>query len=149
MNVSGTVEAIISRKGPDIWSIAPDATVLDAIRLMAEKNVGALLVMRGAELLGVVSERDYTRKVILRGKSSRETQVGEIMSSQVTVAQPRETVEECLRVMTERHIRHLPIVENGAVRGVVSIGDLVKQIISAQHAALDQLEDFIAGKYPA
>lgn len=147
MDVSGTISAILRQKGSHIYSIAPDATVFDAIAMMDEKNVGALLVARGQEMLGIISERDYTRKMILRGKRSRETRVEEIMSSHVTVVAPNETVEHCLRLMTEKHIRHLPIVEQHKLLGVVSIGDLVKQIISTQSATIEHLENYIHGGY--
>ena len=149
MNVSGTIEAILSQKDSRIWSISPDATVYEAIALMAEKNVGALLVMQDGRLVGIVSERDYSRKVMLKGKTSRNSFVHEIMTTELTTAHPRETVEECLRFMTDKHIRHLPVVADGELRGVISIGDLVKQVISAQSATLEQLKDYIAGGYPS
>ena len=149
MDVSGTIEKILSRKTGEIWSISPDATVYDAIALMAEKNVGALLVMENYKLVGIVSERDYSRKVMLRGKTSRTSTVGEIMTTELTIAHPRETVEECLRFMTEKRIRHLPVIADGSLRGVISIGDLVKEVISAQSATLDQLRDYISGGYPS
>ena len=114
---------------------------------MDAKNVGALLVMEGERLVGIISERDYTRKVFLRGKRSRETQVTEIMSPNVSVTHPREPVEKCLRMMTDKHIRHLPVVDGGTVVGVISIGDLVKYIISCQSAAIAHLENYIHGGY--
>ena len=149
MDVSGTIEKILSQKGREIWSIFQDVTVDDAVALMAEKNIGALLVVESGRLVGIISERDYSRKVMLRGKRSRETFVREIMSSELTTAHPRETVEECLRFMTEKRIRHLPVVVDGSLRGVISIGDLVKQVISVQNATLDQLRDYISGGYPS
>ncbi len=149
MDVSGTIERILSQKNRAIWSIAPDATVYDAIALMAEKNIGALLVMENEKLVGIVSERDYSRKVMLRGKTSRTSTVREIMTTELTTANPRETVEECLRFMTEKRIRHLPIIVDGDLRGVISIGDLVKQVINVQSATLDQMRDYIAGGYPS
>ncbi|MDQ3117604.1 MAG: CBS domain-containing protein [Verrucomicrobiota bacterium] len=148
MDVSGTIEKILRRKSDQIWSVSPDATVYDAIALMAEKNVGALLVMENEKLVGIVSERDYSRKVMLRGKTSRNSTVREIMTTELTTANPRETVEDCLRFMTEKRIRHLPVVANGSLCGVISIGDLVKEVISAQSATLDQMRDYIAGGYP-
>ncbi|MBA3607043.1 MAG: CBS domain-containing protein [Chthoniobacterales bacterium] len=148
MDVSGTIEKILRRKSGQIWSVSPDATVYDAIALMAEKNVGALLVMENEQLVGIVSERDYSRKVMLRGKTSRNSTVREIMTTELTTANPRETVEDCLRFMTEKRIRHLPVVANGSLCGVISIGDLVKEVISAQSATLDQMRDYIAGGYP-
>ncbi len=123
--------------------------VFDAITFMAQKNVGALPVLEGNRLVGIVSERDYTRKVILKGKSSRRTQVMEIMSRQVFVAKPSDTPEDCMRIMTEKHIRHLPVMENGALVGMVSIGDLVNWVISTQHATIEQLEQYIGGGYSA
>ena len=147
MNVSGTIEVILNQKSGQIWSIEPDATVYDAIALMAEKNIGALVVVENGQLVGVLSERDYTRKVMLRGKRSRETLVREIMSTQLTTADPKQSVDECLRSMTEKRIRHLPVVKEGEIIGVISIGDLVKHVISAQSATLDQLERYISGGY--
>lgn len=149
MDVSGTIEVILAQKPREIWSVSPDATVYDAVALMAEKNVGALLVMEHDRLVGIISERDYSRKVMLRGKRSRETYVREIMSTELTTAHPGETVEDCLRFMTEKRIRHLPVVADGQLRGVISIGDLVKQVISAQSATLEQLKDYISGGYPS
>ena len=148
MDVSGTIEKILCQKSGEIWSITPYATVYDAIALMAEKNVGALLVMESEKLVGIVSERDYSRKVMLQGKTSRTSTVREIMTTELTTAHPRETVEDCLRFMTEKRIRHLPVVADGSLRGVISIGDLVKEVISTQNAALDQLRDYISGGYP-
>jgi len=147
MEVSGNIGGILSQKSDDIFSVAPDATVLEAIEIMDEKNVGALLVIEGERLAGIISERDYTRKVILRGKRSRETKVAEIMSTNVTVTHPQEGVEKCLRLMTDKHIRHLPVLEDDKVVGVISIGDLVKHVISCQSAAIAHLENYISGGY--
>jgi len=147
MDVSGTISAILTQKGSAIFSIAPEATVFEAIEMMDNRNVGALLVTRGDELLGIVSERDYTRKVILRGKRSRETSVEEIMSRDVAVAAPNDAVENCLRLMTQKRIRHLPVSADGKLIGVISIGDLVKHIISAQTATIEHLENYIHGGY--
>jgi CBS domain-containing protein len=147
MDVSGTIEAILAQKGRDIFSVSPDATVYDAVALMAEKNVGALLVVQDGTLVGLISERDYTRKVMLRGKRSRETFVHEIMSSGLTVISPREPVENCLRMMTDKRIRHLPVVDGDTIRGVISIGDLVKWVIATQSAAIQHLEMYISGGY--
>jgi CBS domain-containing protein len=129
MDVSGTIGAILSQKGTEIYSVTPDAMVFDAIEMMDAKNVGALLVLQDDKVVGIISERDYTRKVFLRGKHSRETRVDEIMSKDVTVTSSNEPVENCMRLMTERRIRHLPVIDNGTLRGVLSIGDLVKHII--------------------
>ncbi|MGI8819695.1 MAG: CBS domain-containing protein [Chthoniobacterales bacterium] len=148
MNVTGSIDAILNQKNLEIFSVAPEATVYDAISLMAEKNVGALLVVENGQLAGIISERDYTRKVMLRGKRSRETPVREIMSSQLTTVPPKQSVDDCLRFMTEKRVRHLPVVaDNGDIQGVISIGDLVKHIISVQSATLEHLERYIAGGY--
>jgi len=149
MEVSGTIDKILRQKSGEIFSITPDATVYDAIKLMAERNVGALLVMENDKLVGIVSERDYSRKVMLRGKTSRTSTVREIMTTELTTAHPRETVEECLRFMTDKRIRHLPVICDGQIRGVISIGDLVKEVISAQSATLEQLRHYISGGYPS
>ena len=149
MDVSGTIETVLAHKSPEIYSVSPEATVYEAIALMAEKNVGALLVMESEQLVGIISERDYSRKVMLKGKTSRNSYVREIMTTELTTANPRETVEECLRFMTDKHIRHLPVVGHGELRGVISIGDLVKHVISTQSATLDQLKDYISGGYPS
>lgn len=148
MHISGTIDSLLNQKPRTIWSVPPDSTVFDAIRLMSEKNVGALLVMQGDRLVGMLSERDYTRKVILRGKSSKTTAVREIISTPVISVGPNHTVEECMRLMTEHRIRHLPVLSGESVIGIVSIGDLVNWIISAQHVAISQMEDYISGKYP-
>jgi CBS domain-containing protein len=147
MDVSGTIRTILSHKSGKVFSISPDATVLEAIEMMEAKNVGALLVMEDERLVGVISERDYTRKVVLRGKRSRETKVAEIMSTNLTVTHPREPVENCLRLMTDKHIRHLPVLDDDKVVGVISIGDLVKHVISCQSAAIAHLEHYIHGGY--
>jgi CBS domain-containing protein len=147
MDVSGTIRAIMDHKSGEVFSISPDAMVFEAIEMMAKKNVGALLVMDQERLVGVISERDYTRKVFLRGKHSRETKVAEIMSTNLTVTHPREPVEKCLRLMTDKHIRHLPVMDGDKVIGVISIGDLVKHIISCQSAAIAHLESYIHGGY--
>jgi CBS domain-containing protein len=139
-----TVKHLLERKGSQIYSVTPDTPVLDAIRLMAEKHVGALLVMRGTELAGIISERDYARKVILLGRSSAETPVRQIMSSPVVTVNPAHTVNECMQLVTDRRIRHLPVVENGGVIGVVSIGDLVKAVIESQQEQIEQLERYIS-----
>ncbi|HUN26350.1 MAG TPA: CBS domain-containing protein [Steroidobacteraceae bacterium] len=138
-----TMRQLLDRKGRAIYSIDPDDPVLEAIRLMAEHHVGALLVMRGMELSGIVSERDYARKIILWGRSSSETPVWQIMSSPVTTVSPQARVEECMRIVTERRIRHLPVVEEGRVIGVISIGDLVKAVIEDQQQTIEQLESYI------
>jgi len=147
MDVSGHIGAILSQKSGDIFSTSPDATVYEAVAMMDEKNVGALLVMEGAKLVGMISERDYTRKVMLRGKKSRDAKVSEIMSTNLTVTHPHEGVEKCLRLMTDKRIRHLPVLEGDKVVGIISIGDLVKLVISCQSAAIAHLESYIHGGY--
>ena len=145
MNISGTIGSILNHKGRQVYSISPDATVFEAIQLMAEKNVGALLVMSEERLVGMISERDYTRKVALKGKSSRETKVVEIISSPVVSVTAGHSVEECMRLMTHNRVRHLPVLEGDRLVGVVSIGDLVNWTISAQDAAIEQLKSYITG----
>ena len=145
MDVTGTINAILSQKGTEIFSITPEATVFEAIELMANKNIGALLVLEEGKLVGLISERDYTRKVMLRGKRSRETQVREIMSSDLTVVHSREPVENCMRMMTDKRIRHLPVVDGETIRGVISIGDLVKAVIDEQKHEIEDLRRYIAG----
>ena len=149
MDVSGTIGAILNQKSRDIYSVSPNAAVFEAVQLMDAKNVGALLVMDNERLVGIISERDYTRKVMLRGKRARETKVAEIMSTNLTVTHLREPVETCLRLMTDKHIRHLPVVEDEKVVGVISIGDLVQWIIDGQEQTIRQLEGYIVGRYPA
>ena len=148
MTVSYTISSILQDKGAQVWTISPDATVFEAIELMADKNVGALLVMSGERLLGVMTERDYTRKVALHGKNSKETRVREIISNAYISASPFHTVEDCMRLMTHHRVRHLPVLEGDRVMGIVSIGDLVNWIISAQYETISQLENYIAGQYP-
>lgn len=138
-----TVKQLLDNKGYVIWSIGPDDSVLDAIRMMAQRGIGALLVMEGDAVVGIVSERDYARKIILENRSSSGTSVREIMTARVFYVLPNETVEECLAVMTEKRVRHLPVIEGGKVIGVVSIGDLVKSVISDQQFIIEQLTNYI------
>jgi CBS domain-containing protein len=145
MEVAGMVSGILAQKGSTVWSIAPTAMVFDAIAMMADKNVGALPVVENNKLIGIISERDYSRKVILKGKSSRETRVEEIMTRQLVTAKPGDTVVDCMRVMTEKRVRHLPVIEGGQMIGVLSIGDVVKWVISAQAATIENLEQYISG----
>ena len=149
MEIAGSVSAILAHKGSAVWSIAPNATVFDAIQLMADKNVGALPVLENGKLVGIISERDYTRKVILKGKSSKETPVRDIMTLELVTAHPGDSISECMKVMTEKRVRHLPVMEGVEMVGLVSIGDLVRRIISAQTATIDNLEKYITGDYPA
>lgn len=148
MELNDTIEHLLRDKGADIWRVSARTFVYDAIALMAEKKIGALLVIDEGKLVGVLSERDYTRKVALRGKSSRETQVREIMSSPVIHVTSHETVGEVMSLMTEHRIRHIPVVDDGNVVGVLSIGDIVKWIIDAQQATITHLHGYITGQYP-
>ena len=138
-----SVRQLLDGKGREVFSIAPGAAVLEAIRLMAERHVGALLVMEGEALSGIVSERDYARKVILMGRSSADTPVRDIMTAAVITVQPETPVAKCMQIMTERRVRHLPVIESGRVVGMVSIGDLVKAVIAEQQQHIEQLESYI------
>lgn len=140
-----TVKQILNVKGSDALSIQPDATVYTALKLMAEKNVGALLVLEKGKLVGILSERDYARKVILKGKSSLNTPVRDIMTERVMFVRPEQTVEECMALMTEKHVRHLPVLVGDQVVGIVSIGDLVKASIEEKDFMIKQLENYITG----
>ena len=140
-----TVDQILDAKGADVWSIKPDASVLDAIKLMADKEVGALLVMKGKKPVGIVSERDYARKVILKGRSSQETSIQEIMTADVVCASPDQSIEECMALMTAKHIRHLPVMDGEKLCGMLSIGDLVKAVIAEQKLVIKELERYISG----
>jgi len=141
------VSELIQSKGGNVWTVGPDTTVFDAIQLMSDKNVGALVVKENDKMVGMMSERDYTRKIILKGKSSKTTPVREILSETVVSVTPTTTVQECLRLMTQSRIRHLPVLQNDELAGIVSIGDLVNWVIQAQSSAIQQLETYITG-YP-
>jgi CBS domain-containing protein len=143
---SGTIGMILDRKGASVWTISPNATVFEAIQLLARKNIGALPVIEGDELVGIFSERDYTRKVALEGKTSQNTKVREILTTHVATISPEDSVEDGMRLMTEKRVRHLPVMENGRMIGFISIGDMVNSIISAQSAALDQMESYLVGR---
>jgi len=142
-----TVKQILDEKGHQSWTISPDAKVFDALKLMAEKGIGALVVVENARVVGIVSERDYARKIALMGRFSQDTAVKDIMTTQVYGVHPSATAEECLALMTDRRIRHLPVLEKDKLTGVISIGDVVKAVISAQKLTIQQLENYITGKY--
>jgi CBS domain-containing protein len=139
------VSSLLHHKGSTVWHVSPETTVFNAIKLMAEKNIGALPVMARDRLVGIFTERDYTRKIALMGKTSKDTRVQEVLSGDVICVAPDDSVEACMKLMTENRIRHLPVVEGGKVLGIISIGDLVNWIISAQNSAIEQMEQYIAG----
>jgi len=138
-----TLKQLLEAKSGNVYSITPDARVFDALKLMADKSVGALIVLEGGRIAGVISERDYARKVILHGKSSHDLQVRDIMTAKVITVHPGQTVEECMALMTEKRIRHLPVTEGERLIGVLSIGDLVKEVIAEQRQTIEQLESYI------
>lgn len=140
-----TVKQLLESKGRQVWSVRPDTTVFDALRLMAEKGIGALLVIEDGDIVGILSERDYARKIILEGRSSRDTPVSAIMSRVVLHALPTQSVSECMALMTAHKFRHLPVIEDGRLVGILSIGDLVKSIITEQEFVIEQLENYISG----
>jgi CBS domain-containing protein len=146
MAIAGFLGIILARKASAVWSISPDATVFEAIHLMDDKNVGALPVLDNSRLIGIISERDYTRKVILKGLSSKVTPVRDIMTREVLTASPSDSIEDCMRVMTEKRVRHLPVLEGTKMIGIVSIGDVMKWVISAQ---ADEIERYVRGDYLA
>ena len=148
IKMSGTVGSVLKRKGSEVWFVTPDQNVYEAIERMADKAVGALLVILDGKLVGIISERDYARKVILKGRSSRTALVKEIMTSPVIFVTPDQAVDECMGIMTRNRIRHLPIMENERVLGVVSIGDLVKWVVSEQEETIEHLQNYISSKYP-
>ena len=139
------VKDILGAKDRELWSVKPDDTIFDAIKVMADKGISAVLVMDGDKLAGIVTERDYARKVVLEGKSSRESAVNEVMTSKILCVAPDQTIDQCMALMTEKRIRHLPVLEGGSVVGIVSIGDLVKAVMSDQKELIDQLKHYIAG----
>ena len=142
-----TVKDILSEKGPKVWTISPDAKVLDALKLMAEKGVGALVVFDQDDIVGIISERDYARKVILKGRQSQDTTVRDIMASPVYGVQLETSADECMALMTDKHIRHLPVCKDSKLAGVISIGDVVKAVIGQQKVTIENLENYIMGKY--
>jgi CBS domain-containing protein len=148
MQISDKIRSVLDFKGHEVFSVDPKVSVYEAIEIMAGKGIGALLVMSGSKLLGLFSERDYARKIILKGRMSRETRVDEAMTSPVLVASLEDTVDECMRLMTTNRIRHLPVADDGRIVGLVSIGDLVNWIITSQAEMIDHLHSYIAGSYP-
>ena len=149
MEITDSVSTILQHKGhSSVHAVTPDTTVFDAIKLMADRNIGCVLVMDGSGLLGILSERDYTRKVVLQGRSSKTTTVREIMTVEVICVTPQHGVEDTLRIVTEKRVRHLPVKDGDRIIGLISIGDLVKWVINAQRSALSQLEAYVAGGYP-
>ena len=149
MEISGTIRQVLATKGSEVTTTTPQALVFDALTVMGEKNIGALVVTEGDQVVGVFSERDYSRKVILQGKTSRTTTVAEILSHPVITIGPDDSIEECMKRMTENRIRHLPVLEEGKMVGVVSIGDVVSWVMHAQRHAIQQLTGYISGQYPA
>lgn len=140
-----TIRQLLNSKGHDVWSVGPGASVFEAIEIMADKGVGALVVLEDGKLVGILSERDYARKVVLKERASKQTPVDEIMTREVVYALPGQTVEECLAVMTEKRIRHLPVLDGDKLVGIISIGDLVKSVIAEQQHVIEQLEHYISG----
>jgi CBS domain-containing protein len=139
------VSSLLHHKGSTVWQVAPEATVFDAIKLMAEKNIGALPVISHGMLIGIFTERDYTRKIALQGKTSRDTRVQEVLSGEIICVTPNDSVEDCMKLMTDHRIRHLPVMQDDHLLGIISIGDLVNWIISSQNSAIEQMEQYIAG----
>jgi CBS domain-containing protein len=146
MTTNGTISALLHHKGPKVWTISDQATVYEALELLADKNIGALPVLAGDRLVGIFSERDYARKVVLEGKSSRTTPVREVISTPVVSVTPHHTIEEAMRLMTDKHIRHLPVIDGEKMVGLVSIGDMVNWIISAQTATIEQMASYLTGR---
>ena len=142
-----TIAQLLNTKGNQIWSVEPKATIFEALEIMSEKEIGALLVMVDGKLTGIFSERDYARKVILKGKSSKETQVGELMTKKVFYMDPQKTINDCMAMMTAKRIRHVPVIKDNQVMGIVTIGDVVNQIISEQEVTINHLENYITGSH--
>ncbi len=140
-----TVKQLLESKDNNVWSISPEITVFEGLQFMAEKNIGALLVTRDDKLIGIFSERDYARKVILKGKASKDTTIGELMTREVVYTTPEDSLDECMALMTAKRIRHLPILNNGKLIGLLTLGDLVKQIMSNQEFKIQELEKYISG----
>ena len=142
-----TIAQLLNAKGDQIWSVEPKATIFEALEIMSEKEIGALLVMEDGKLTGIFSERDYARKVILKGKSSKETPVGELMTKKVFYIDSQKTLNDCMAMMTAKRIRHVPVIEDNQVMGIVTIGDVVNQIISEQEVTINHLENYITGSH--
>ena len=142
-----TIAQLLNTKGDQIWSVEPKATIFEALEIMSEKEIGALLVMEDGKLTGIFSERDYARKVILKGKSSKETPIGELMTKKVFYMDPQKTINDCMAMMTAKRIRHVPVIEDNQVMGIVTIGDVVNQIISEQEVTINHLENYITGSH--
>lgn len=148
MDQKDKVSKLLGRKGSEVYAVSPEASVFEAVEVLSNQNIGALLVMEGETLVGIFSERDYARKVVLKGKSSRQTPVKEIMITPVITVSPDQSIEECMKIMTKSRIRHLPVLDSRKVVGVLSIGDLVNWIITAHEQTINHLEGYIAGRYP-
>ena len=148
MEFVGNAHHILQAKGTEVWTVGPDEVVFSALRVMGEKNIGALVVVEKGAVLGVVSERDYSRKVVLEGRTSRETRVRDVLSEPAIVVGPEATIEHCMELMTDRRVRHLPVVDDGKLTGIISIGDLVGWIIRSQREAIQHLQGYISGQYP-
>ncbi len=145
--MGATVRQILQSKGGRIWSVGPHATIFEALMLMAEKDIGAVVVVEGGKLVGIFSERDYARKVVLKGRSSKDTTVSELMTPDVFYVHPDQTIEECMALMTKRHIRHLPVLDGDDLVGIITIGDAVKAVIADQEVMISSLENYIRGGY--
>lgn len=139
-----TVSQVLSSKPAQVYSVSPETTVFEALEVMMNKNISALVVMQGNDLRGIFTERDYARKIVLKGKSSRDTPVSEIMTAELITVSPSDTIEHCMNIMTERHIRHLPVIQDNQVSGMISIGDVVKSIIEVQRSTIEQLQSYIS-----
>lgn len=148
MEIHGTVRDILQNKGTEVWTASPNQTVYEAIRLMGEKNIGALIVVDDHEVIGVLSERDYSRKVVLQGRSSQNTLVGDILNRPAITVESKDTIEKCMELITSARIRHLPVVDNGKLIGLISIGDLVSWVMQSQRHTILQLQGYISGEYP-
>jgi CBS domain-containing protein len=148
MEISGTVYDILHHKGGEVWTTSPDRMVYEAIHFMGQKNIGALVAIENGTVIGILSERDYSRKVVLQGRTSRDTTVGEILSRPAITVDSKDGIEKCMKLMTEHRIRHLPVVDGGLLVGLVSMGDLVSWVMQSQHHTIQQLHGYISGEYP-